>query len=113
MKKAFTILPIVSYCNAVNISSYLLRANLYPLERQVCCYKRGNPRCFVCENVEETDTFCSTGTGESFKMNYHLVCNGKCLIYLLTFKFVKSSILMRQLTDLNSDGTAIKRVILK
>ena len=68
------------------ISNYLVRAKLYPLERKRGSYKFGNLRCLVCKNIEETDTFTSTLTGESFKINYHLCCNDKCLIYLLTYK---------------------------
>ena len=46
-------------------------------------------RCLVCSNIEETDTFTSTVTRESFKINRHLCCNDKCLIYLLTCKVCK------------------------
>ena len=46
-------------------------------------------KCLVCNNIEETDTFTSTITGESFKINHHLCCNDKCLIYLLNCKVFK------------------------
>ena len=42
-----------------------------------------------CNNIEETYTFTSTIAGESFKINHHLCCNDKCLIYLLTCKVCK------------------------
>ena len=64
-------------------------ANLYPLERKRGSYKCGNLRCLICNNIEETDTFTSTVTGEYFKINHHLRCNDKCLIYLLTCKVCK------------------------
>ena len=64
-------------------------ANLYPLERKRVSYKCGNLRCLICNNIEETDTFTSTVTGEYFKINHHLRCNDKCLIYLLTCKVCK------------------------
>ena len=38
----------------------------------------------MCNNIEETEIFSSTVTGETYKINHHLCCNGKCLIYLLT-----------------------------
>ena len=41
-------------------------------------------RCLVCNNIEEADTFTGTVTGESFKINHHLCCNDKYLIYLST-----------------------------
>ena len=89
VKRVFTPPPMVFYCSARILSSYLARANLYPLERKRGSYKCGNLRCLVCNNIEETDTFTSTVTGESFKINHHLCCNDKCLISLLTGKVCK------------------------
>ena len=80
---------MVSYRSAKKLSSYLVRAKLYPLERKRGSYKCGNLRCLVCNNIEKTDTFTSTVTGESFKIHHHLCCNGKYLIYLLTCKVCK------------------------
>ena len=86
VKNAFTPGPIVSYRSARKISSYLVRAKLYPLERKVGSEKCGKSRCEVCLNIQETDTFTSTTTGESFKINHRLNCDDNCLIYLLTGK---------------------------
>ena len=80
---------MVSYRSARKLSSYLVRAKLYPLERKRGSCKCGNLRCLVSKNIEETDTFTSTVTGESFKIYLHLCCNDKCLIYLLTCKVRK------------------------
>ena len=44
----------------------------------------GKKRCEVCVNVCETDTFSSTVTEETFKINHKLNCDDKCLIYLCT-----------------------------
>ena len=41
-------------------------------------------RCEVCVNVFETDTFSSTVSGETFKINHNLNCDDKCLIYIFT-----------------------------
>ena len=46
-------------------------------------------RCLVFNNIEETDSFTSTVKEEPFKINHHLFCNDKCLIYLLTCKVCK------------------------
>ena len=73
VKQVFTPPPMVSYHSARKLSSYLVRAKLYPLERKRGSYKCGNLRCLVCNNIEETDTF----TRESFKINHHLCCNDK------------------------------------
>ena len=80
---------MVSYRSATKLSSYLVRAKLYPLERKRGSYKCGSLRCLLCNNIEETDTFTGTVTGESFKINHHLCCKDKCLIYLLTCKVCK------------------------
>ena len=83
VKNVFTPGPTVSYRKARKIS-YLVRAKLYPLERKFGSEKCGKSRCEVCLNIHETDTFTSTITGESFKINHKLNCNDNCLINLLT-----------------------------
>ena len=60
VKNVFTPGPIVSYRIARKISSYLVRAKLYPLEKKVGSEKCGKPRCKVCLNIQETDTFTSS-----------------------------------------------------
>ena len=87
VKNIFTQVPIVSFKNATKVSSYLVTAKLYPLERKVGSEKSGKSRCDVCLSIEETDTFTSTTTGEIFKINHKLNCYDNCLIYLLTCKF--------------------------
>ena len=89
VKWVFNHPPMVSYHTARKLSSYLVRAKLYPLERKRGSYKCGNLRWLVCNNIEETDTFTSTAIEESFKINHHLCCNDKCLIYLLTCEVCK------------------------
>ena len=86
VKNAFTPGPIVSYRSARKISSCLVRAKLYPLERKVGSQKCGKSRCEVCLNIQETDTFTSTTIGKSFKINHKFNCDDNCLIYLLTCK---------------------------
>ena len=84
VKKVLTPPPIAFYRIARKIISYLARAKLCPLESKFGCYKCGNQRFLVCENIEETDTFSSAVTGVFFKINHLLGCNGKCL-YILTY----------------------------
>ena len=82
VKRVFTPPSMVSYRTARKLSSYLVRAKLYPLERKRGSYKCGDLRCIVCNNIEAIETFTSTVTGESVQIK-HLCCNDKCLIYLL------------------------------
>ena len=66
------------------MSSYLVRAKLYPEERTEGSFKYGSKRREVCLNVNETSTFDSTVTGETYIINHKFNCNDKCLVYLLT-----------------------------
>ena len=54
------------------VNRYLVRAKLYQLEWKLCYRKSGNSRCIICKMVVN--------------------CNGKCLTYLITGKFVKYNI---------------------
>ena len=38
----------------------------------------------MCKYIKETDTFTSTVTGETFKINHRFDCNDKCLVYLMS-----------------------------
>ena len=46
-----------------------MRVKRYPLERKRGSYKCGSSRCKVCNNFEETETFSSTVTGETYKIS--------------------------------------------
>ena len=63
-----------------------MRARLYPTERVVGSFKCYKPRCLVCVNVTETNTFSSTVTGKTYKINHKFDCDENCLVYLLTCK---------------------------
>ena len=47
------------------------------ISKRCRCYKE-------CTYSKETDTFTSTVTGETFKINHPFDCNDKCLVYLMT-----------------------------
>ena len=83
-KKVFTPCPIVIFRRARKLSSYLVRAKLYSLEKSIRSFKCGKRRSQVCEDVYETDTFQSSGTNKEYKINHKFNYNEKCLIYLLT-----------------------------
>ena len=78
--------PMVSFQSAQKLSSYLVWAKLYPLQRHVSSSKCGKRRCEVCNNVTDTSIFSSTVTGETFKISHSLNCDDQCLIYLVTCK---------------------------
>ena len=113
VKRAFTPFPMVSYGNARKSSRYLVCAKIYPLEQKRGFCKCGSSIYQVRNNIEETETFSSTVTGKTSKINHNLCCNDKCLIYFLTkclifLKFVVNNILAKQLISLDCDGTTIK-----
>ena len=85
-KKVFSPRPMVSFRSPREISSYLVRAKLYPLDRAVGSTKCGKKSCEVYMNISETNTFTSNVTGETYKINHKLTCDGNCLIYLLSCK---------------------------
>ena len=84
VKKVFTPKPMISFRSARKMSSYLVRAKLYPEERTKRSFKCGSTRCEVSLNVNETSTFASTVTVKTYIINHKFNCNEKCLVYLLT-----------------------------
>ena len=80
---------MVSFRSFHKISSYLVRAKLYPIERTMGSFRCGSKRFKVCKYITKTNTFTSSVTGETFKINHRLDCNNKCLVHLLTCKKCK------------------------
>ena len=68
---------MVSFKSPRKISSYLVRAKLYALDRVI-----GSTKC--AKYV--TNTFTSNVTGETYKTNHKLTCDDNYLIYLLSCK---------------------------
>ena len=66
-----------------------MRSKVYPSERIVGFSKCGSKRCQVCLNVSETNIFEYFQTKKQYKINHHLDCNDKCLIYLLSCKICR------------------------
>ena len=77
---------MASFCSARRISSYLVQAKFYPLERSVGSLKCGGKCGQVCLNVTETVPLTSTSTNQTYKINHEFNCNESSLIYLLTCK---------------------------
>ena len=68
VKDTFTPRPMVSFRTSQKPISSLVRAKLHPLERTVSSRKRSKKRCEVCESVQNSDTFQSSITSETFKI---------------------------------------------
>ena len=72
-KRIFSPRRMVSFRSPCKISSYLVTAKLYPLDRVVGSTKCGKKRCEVCMTVSLTDTITSNVTDETYKPNYKLI----------------------------------------
>ena len=53
-QRVFTPGPMMTFRSARKLSSYLVSAKLYPLERTVGSCKSYGKRCELCDNVRET-----------------------------------------------------------
>ena len=113
VKSVFTLTPMISFRSGRKLSSYLVRAKLYPLERTVDSVQCKGKRCQTCHNVKEVETFANTTIGKTFKINHKLNCNDKCLVYLLTCnvclkQYVGHNYGMR---NLGTDGTITRTMV--
>ena len=68
-KSIFTPWPMATFHSARKLSSYLVRAKLYPIERIVGSHKCKGKRWEVCLNVQETSCFSSSVTNKTYKIN--------------------------------------------
>ena len=75
---------MVSYRSARKLSSYLVRAKLYPIEKKVRLCKCNGKGYEVCKNVLETDTFTCSNDQTSHKINHKFDYDEKCLVCLFT-----------------------------
>ena len=64
---------MASFRSVRKISSYLVRAKLYLLERRVGSFSCEGRRCQVYLNVTETETFTSTSTNQTYKIKNLIV----------------------------------------
>ena len=111
VKKVLSPKPMISFRSARKMSSYLVRTKLYPEERTKGSFKCGSKPCEVCLYVNETSTFASTVTGETYIINHKFNCNDKCLIYLLTCNCCKKQYVVKLSTNSVLDGTIIKVIV--
>ena len=113
--KVFTPKAMVSFRSSCKISSYLVRAKLYPTERTVGSFRCGNKRCEVCKYITKTDSFTSSVTGETYKINHRLDCNDKVLCTCLLITNVKNNTPVKLLATFVADGiiTSLKVKVLK
>ena len=108
VKKVFSSKPMISFRSARKLSSYLVTAKLYPIERRVGSFKCTKNCCEVCESINITDSFTSSVTENKYKINHKLNCDDKCLISLFTCKQYLKLCVEELQTLFAKDGTTIK-----
>ena len=86
VRKNFSPGTLMLFRTSRRLSSYLVWAKLYPLQRKMGSLKCGKRRCEVCNNGTETSIFSSIVTEDTSKINHSLNCGHKCLNYLVTYK---------------------------
>ena len=65
-QRVFTPGPMITFRSTRKLSSYLVRAKLYALEKTVGSFKFYGKRYEICDNVTETSTFTSTLTQNTY-----------------------------------------------
>ena len=77
---------MATFRSASELSSYLVRAKLYPIERFVGSHKWKGKRCEICFKCSGNHMFSSSVTNETYKINHQIEYNEKYLVYLLIYK---------------------------
>ena len=78
VQRTFTPKPMVSHWNACKLRSRLVRAKLYPIEREVSSCKCNGKRCEMYINVLEIDPFTCSNDQTTYKINNQFDCNKEC-----------------------------------
>ena len=82
----FSRAPVILFKGTRNLKSYLVRYKIYPVQGKVGSENCDSKCCLVCLNVSKNEILRLLQTKEQYKINHQINCNGKCLIYLLSFK---------------------------
>ena len=99
VKRVFTAGPMISFRSSRKLSSYLVRAKLYPTKRVVGSFTCNKPRCLVCVNVTGTNTLPTTVTGKTYEINHKFDCDKNCLVQLLTCKHCSNQYVEQTVAD--------------
>ena len=101
--------PFLAFRNPKKLRDKLVRSKIRENdEEERGNFPCGHSNCEICKILEPGKEFKSTVTGEVFKMNFHFDCNSICVVYLQTYRYVKSNILVQLLQG--SDNAQINPV---
>ena len=93
------------------MNAILVRAQLYPIKRNISSFQCKGKWCQTCLNVKETEALTSSTTDETFEINYNFNWNHKYLVYLITCNVFSKQYVVRQSMNLDLDRLIIKTVI--
>ena len=83
IKETFPIKPMVLFGSARKLSSLRVETKRFFNERKLGSQRCNKRRCQICVCVNKTHTFSSSVTQKTYKINYKLTCDDKCLIYIV------------------------------
>ena len=86
VKRVFSPKLMTSFRSARKFSNYLVRTEIYPIERFTGSLKCSKKCCKVYEKEKKPENFTSSVTQKTYKTNHRLNCDDMCLIYFLTCK---------------------------
>ena len=86
--------PRLAFRNAKTLKDLLVRSKLKTTYEKPGVTICGRKNCEICHILHQGDTFESSNTGKQYKINFSFNCNSRNVVYLLTCKSVKSSMLV-------------------
>ena len=110
VRSLFTLAPMIQFRSVRKLSSYLVRAKLYPLERTIGSVQCKGKRYQTNHNVKDRN-FYQYNHGKTFKINHKLNLNDKCPVYLLTCNVCLKHMFDKQSRNLGIDGTIAKAMV--
>ena len=60
---------VISFRSTRNLSNYLVRAKICPIEKSIGSFKFDKKHCEVCKNVNKIEPFTSSATQKTNKIN--------------------------------------------
>ena len=67
--------------------------------------------CQICLNVTKTNSFSSTSTKKTYKINHLFNCNEKCVVYVLTSRVCLKQYVSETVISSEVGGTTVNPVI--
>ena len=86
LKQVLPTPPRLAFRNPKTLRDKLVRSKLKTEIVETGNFKCGNPRCKICEMIDDEKYFVSIRSNKKFIINFRFDCNSQNVIYLLTCK---------------------------